>query len=97
VEWFVSEEGETVGPWTEADVVKAIDRGLFTIAAVVRDNAGGQWTPIGSSPFAYRFAAATNRSWWVRWAVVFGSLALAFIALVRFFIGVAAGDYAGSP
>ena len=92
----MSEEGETVGPWTEADVVRAIDRGLFTVAAVVRDNAGGQWTPIGSSPFAHRFAVArpvhqSDQGWWVRWAIVFGVLAVAFVSLIRFFIGVAAG------
>jgi hypothetical protein len=97
VDWFVSERGETVGPWPEADVLTAIERGRFTIGAVVRDNAGGQWTPIGSSPFAYRFALAANRTWWIRWAVVFVTLSAAFIALVRLFIGVAAGDYTGSP
>lgn len=52
--WYVSRNGETVGPVEEAQVVEWARVGLF--GAMLRDEAGGPWTPFEASPFA-RFVA----------------------------------------
>lgn len=47
--WYVSRNGETVGPVEEAQVAEWVRGGMHD--AVVRDDAGGHWTPIAHSPF----------------------------------------------
>lgn len=55
--WYFSRNGETVGPVEEAQVVAWVKAGASD--AMVRDEAGGPWTPIKSSPF-YGFISAPS-------------------------------------
>jgi hypothetical protein len=48
--WYVSRNGETVGPVDEA-VIRSWPPGSL-VGAHVRDEAGGPWTPAEQSPFA---------------------------------------------
>jgi hypothetical protein len=48
--WYVSKNGETTGPVEEAQIVEWVKAGLRD--AMVRDEAGGQWTALTQSPFA---------------------------------------------
>jgi hypothetical protein len=48
--WYVSRNGETQGPIDEATVAQWVRAGMRD--ASVRDDAGGNWTPIAQSPFA---------------------------------------------
>ena len=47
--WYVSRNGETVGPVEEADVANWVRAGMHD--AMLRDEAGGPWTPVSQSPF----------------------------------------------
>lgn len=48
--WYVSRNGETVGPVEESQLAAWVSGGMSD--ASVRDDAGGPWTPVSSSPFA---------------------------------------------
>lgn len=48
--WYVSRNGETVGPVDEAQVVAWVQAGMTD--AVVQHEAGGPWLPVAQSPFA---------------------------------------------
>ncbi len=48
--WYVSRNGETVGPVEEREVAEWFHDGMRD--GMVRDEAGGPWTPIMQSPFA---------------------------------------------
>jgi hypothetical protein len=54
--WYVSRNGETHGPLDEAQVVHWFRGGMHD--AMVRDEAGGPWTPILQSPIAGAHALA---------------------------------------
>jgi hypothetical protein len=48
--WYVSRNGETVGPVEEPLVVAWVQAGMWD--AMIRDEAGGHWVPVSHSPFA---------------------------------------------
>lgn len=48
--WYISRDGKTDGPLDEDDIVIMIKAGMKE--AMVRDEAGGQWTPLHASPFS---------------------------------------------
>lgn len=48
--WYVSRQGETVGPVEPAQVTEWVRGGMTD--AMVRDDAGGPWTAVLQSPFA---------------------------------------------
>jgi hypothetical protein len=54
--WYVSRNGETVGPVEEPQVVAWVQAGMWD--AMIRDEAGGQWVPISHSPFAPQWRPA---------------------------------------
>ena len=47
--WYVSRAGETQGPVEEGQVVAWVRAGMSD--GMVRDEAGGPWTPLAQSPF----------------------------------------------
>lgn len=66
--WYVSRNGETVGPVEESQVAQWVREGM--VEAHVQPESGGAWTPIGASPFAVhaRRSAKKGRGW--LWAIV---------------------------
>jgi hypothetical protein len=52
MQWYVSKGGVTKGPIEEGTIMEWGKGGLLTPDVFVRDGAGGNWTPIGQSPFA---------------------------------------------
>ena len=50
--WYVSQNGETSGPVDDSVVSEWTRGGQLGRGAFVRDEHGGQWTQIESSPFA---------------------------------------------
>jgi hypothetical protein len=48
--WYVSRNGETVGPVDDAQVAQWVSAGM--VDAQLRDEAGGPWTWVPQSPFA---------------------------------------------
>lgn len=54
--WYFSRNGETVGPLEESALVDQVRAGVH--AGMVRDEAGGPWTPIEHSPFGHFISAA---------------------------------------
>jgi len=48
--WYVSRNGETVGPVEEHEVAEWVRGGMRD--ASVRDEHGGAWMPVAASPFA---------------------------------------------
>src|SRR5687767_8421793 len=57
--WYVSRNGETVGPVEEAELADWARTGQLGGGAFIRDEAGGTWTPIEHSPFASLCVAST--------------------------------------
>lgn len=47
--WYVNRNGQTMGPVEEAELAEAVRKGF---EGSVRDEMGGQWMPVASSPFA---------------------------------------------
>jgi hypothetical protein len=47
--WYVSRNGETVGPVDDAQVTQWVRQGMHD--AMVRDEHGGQWVRLSESPF----------------------------------------------
>jgi len=47
--WYLSRGGETVGPVDEAQIAEWVRMGVRD--GMVRDEAGGPWTPLAQSPF----------------------------------------------
>ncbi len=47
--WYVSRNGETIGPVDDAQVATWIRGGM--VDGMIRDEQGGQWMPLASSPF----------------------------------------------
>jgi hypothetical protein len=75
--WYVSKNAETSGPVDEKQVVEWVQAGLRD--CMVRDEAGGPWTPLALSPFAPRTAPSSPMNW-RRVVVVLGALAVALLA-----------------
>jgi len=49
--WYVSRNGETAGPTEGALLVELAREGKLHVGSFIRDEAGGNWMPIESSPF----------------------------------------------
>lgn len=50
--WYVSRNGETLGPVDEAEIRKWAQEGMVVPGMFFRDEAGSAWTPVEQSPFA---------------------------------------------
>ena len=81
--WYVSRNGETAGPVEEAQLFEWVRGGMRD--GMVRDEAGGPWTPLEQSPFAPAGAVFAGGS------EVLGTIIVLFplvsTALVWFWIG----------
>jgi len=61
MDWYVSRDGQTVGPMSEEAVRDSINRGHVTVGAHVRDAEGGAWAPIEQSPFGSLLAGGSSK------------------------------------
>jgi len=56
--WYVSRNGETTGPVEGSAIAQWGSEGLIVPGMFVRDEAGGNWTPVEQSPFASLISGA---------------------------------------